>query len=284
MNALFPLLAAIFQAGSFTLDKVTLSLRRITFLTYTGISFPLSLLIILILFLVIRPPFNTELLFGTYFWLLLFSIFMKLIGNLLFYRALDGDQLSEIEIIHLANAIPIIIVTSYLFADERNLSIIVPALIVSVALIWSHWEHHHFRIRKHTIPLVWFGFIGAPINASISKILLVDWHPISLELVRTGAVAILLAPFFFRAIGKIENKAFRYLILTNILTTAGWLFFYTGYQKLGVVYTLLLYSIQPLLVYMASVYFLKEKPHWKKSVAFAVVLISIIGAQILGGS
>jgi len=37
-----------------------------------------------------------------------------------------------------------------------------------------------------------------------------------------------------------------------------------------------------MLVYFASVMFLKERFHWKKSVAFVVVLFSIATAQLLG--
>ena len=44
MTFLFPILAAILQAGSLTLDKVVLSIRRVNFKTYTGVSFPLIFL------------------------------------------------------------------------------------------------------------------------------------------------------------------------------------------------------------------------------------------------
>jgi len=44
----------------------------------------------------------------------------------------------------------------------------------------------------------------------------------------------------------------------------------------------LVFSLQPLLVYLASVFFLKEPFHWKKAAAFAIVLLSIGIAQIIG--
>ena len=146
MNFLFPILAAILQAGSFTIDKVVLSIRRVNFKTYTGISFPLIFLITLVIFFIFRPPLSFDLLAGNLWWLLLISVGMTIVTNLIFYRALDDDKLGEIQTLDLLHAIPIIIFASIFFADERNFFVVIPALIASSAVIWSHWEHHHLKI------------------------------------------------------------------------------------------------------------------------------------------
>lgn len=281
MNFLFPLFAAILQAGSITLDKVVLSIRRVNFKTYTGVSFPLIFLITLVLFLIFRPPLSLDLLAGNLWWLLLVLIVMTILTNLIFYRALDDDKLGEIQTLNLLQAIPIIIFASIFFTDERNYSVIIPALIAALAVIWSHWEHHHFKIAKHTLPLLIWSLSTAPIGASISKILLTSWNPISLELVRSGAVALILGPLFVKYAQKISLKAFLLLVATNILTSVALILFYFSYQRSGIVYTMLVFSFQPLLVYLASVFFIKEPIHWKKATAFAIVLLSIGIAQII---
>jgi len=120
MNFLFPILAAILQAGSFTLDKVVLSIRRVNFKTYTGVSFPLIFLITLVIFFIFRPPLSLDLLAGNLRWLLLISVGMTIVTNLIFYRALDDDKLGEIQTLDLLHSIPIIIFASVFFADERN--------------------------------------------------------------------------------------------------------------------------------------------------------------------
>ena len=282
MTFLFPILAAILQAGSLTLDKVILSIRRVNFKTYTGVSFPLIFLITLVIFFIFRPPLSFDLLAGNLWWLLLISVGMTIVTNLVFYRALDDDKLGEIQTFDLLRAIPIIIFASIIFADERNFFIMIPALIASSAVIWSHWEHHHFKIAKHTLPFVVWSLSVAPIGASISKVLLVSWNPISLELVRAGAVALILGPLFVKYAQKVSFKAFSLLLATNILTSIAWLLFYFSYQRSGIIYTILVFSLQPLLVYLASVFFLKEQFHWKKATAFAIVLLSIGIAQIIG--
>lgn len=282
MNFLFPILAAILQAGSLTLDKVVLSIRRVNFKTYTGVSFPLIFLITLVIFFIFRPPLSSDLLAGNLWWLLLVSIGMTVVTNLIFYRALDNDKLGEIQTLDLLHNIPIIIFASIIFTDERNFFVIIPTIIASLAVIWSHWEHHHFKIAKHTLPFLVWSLSTAPIGGSISKVLLISWNPISLELVRSGAVALILGPLFAKYAPKVSFKTFSLLLATNVLTSIAWILFYFSYQRSGIIYTILVFSLRPLLVYLASVFFLKEPFHWKKTTAFAIVLLSIAIAQVIG--
>lgn len=281
MAILFPILAAVLQAASFTLDKVILSLRRVSFKTYTGVSFPLIFIITFVIFLIARPPVSRELLSGNLPWLLALSIVITLGTNLFFYRALDHDHLNEIQTLDLFRSIPIILFSSILFADERNFSILVPALVASSAVLWSHWENHHFRMARRTIPYFIWMLLAAPIGAAADKILLGVWHPIVLGLAIDGAVACVLGPLFFKEEKKITWRGFSLLILTNLFTTAAWLLYFFSYQRSGVVYTVLLFSLMPFLVYLASVIFLKEAFHWKKFAAFIAVLVSIISTQVL---
>ena len=282
MNLLFPVLAAVLQAGSFTLDKVILSIRRVSFKTYTGVSFPLIFLITLVIFLIFRPPLSFGLLAGNLWLVFLVSISLSIITNLVFYRALDADKLGEIQTFDLLHSFPIIIFSSIIFTDERNFTVIIPALFASLAIIWSHWERHHFKIAKYTLPFLIWSLSAAPVGAVMSKILLASWNPISLELVRSGTMALVLGPLFFKYAIKIPSKAFSILLITNILTSVAWILFYFSYQRLGIVFTILIFSLQPLLVYFSSVFFLKEKLQWKKAVAFVIVLVSIATAQIIG--
>lgn len=281
MNALFPILAALLQAGSFTLDKVALSMRQVSFKTYVGISFPLMFLVTLVIFLIFRPPLSMELLSGNLLWYLLASIGMMATTNLMFYRALDDDDLGEIQTLDLLHNIPIIIFASVIFADERNFQVIIPSLIASLAVIWSHWEHHHVKIKKNTTPFLIWSVSAAPVGAMISKTLLMTWNPIALELVRSGALALILGPLFFKFAEDISRKGLAILVVSNILTTVAWILFYFSYQRSGIIYTVLIFSIQPLLVYLSSVFFLKEPFQWKKAAAFGIVLGSIVIAQVL---
>ena len=281
MNVFIPILAAVLQAGSATLDKVILSVRGLTFKHYSAVSFPLYFLITFVIFLIFRPPLSIQFFSGNLWLFILISILMIAVTNLFYYRALDHDGLGEMQTLELLSAIPIIIASSIIFADERKFVVLIPALIASSVVVWSHWEHHHFKIAKKTLPFLVWALFAAPIGASISKLLLVVWDPISLELVRTGGVALIIWPLFFKYTNKINLRSFIYLILTNFLSAVAWILFYFSYQRSGIVYTVLLFSIQPLLVYFASIFLLKEPVNLKKVVAFGVVLVSIAAAELL---
>lgn len=282
MNFLFPFLAVILQASSLTLDKTILLFRRIGYKTYIGVSFPLIFVVDLVAFLIFRPPLSLELFYGSIGWFVLFSIIITIIHNIFFYRALKNDTLGEIQTLDLLKVIPTIFLISFIFSDERNLFIIIPALTASLATIWSHWEHHHFKIAKKTWPFLIWVLLAAPVDAALSKVILTTWNPISLELISSGVVALILGIVFYRQIQKVTLKVFYYLVATNILTSIAWIMFYFSYRRLGIIYTVLIISLQPLLVYFASIFILKERIQSKKVIAFAVVLISIVVARVIG--
>jgi drug/metabolite transporter (DMT)-like permease len=281
VNVLFPIIAAVLQASSFTLDKVVLSAKRVTFRTYTGVSFPLIFLITLGIFFIFKPPLSFDLLAGNLWWLLGLSIIFSIITNLIFYRALDNDRLGEIQTIDLLGDLPVIIFAALIFTDERNVAVIFPALLAFSAIIWSHWEHNHFKIAKRTLPFLIWVLAIAPFGAAISKTLLAAWNPISLELVRSGAVALILGSLFWRQIKSVSSRAFLLLLITNLFTSIAWILFYFGYQRLGVVHTTLLFFLQPMLVYLSSLVFLREPFHRKKFIAFLIVLAAIVTVQII---
>ena len=283
MNFFLPIIAAVLQAGSYTLDKVVLSVKKVTYKTYTGVSFPLIFLITLVIFLVVRPPLSWSLFAGKNLWYLIFTVSATLVANLIFYRALDEDNLGEIQTIELLAGIPTVIFAGLAFPSERNVPIIALALVSSLAVVWSHWKNHRFKIAKHTLPLLIWTIVIAPFGALIIKDILRVWNPITLQLFRSGCIALILVPLYFKTIEKVSLRAFTLLVATNILTTLAWIIYYFSFQLSGIVYTVLIFSLQPFLVYFASVFLLKEKLNWKKFAAFVIILLSIAASQLILG-
>jgi len=236
----------------------------------------------LVIFLIFRPPLSLELIFSGYSAILiLVSVGLVVVTNLIYYRALDRDYLSEILMFDMAQAIPVIIFSSIIFTDERNFTVLIPALIASFAVLWSHWEHHKIKIKKYTLSLLLWAITIAPAGAAISKVLLQTWNPISYEFVRAAILGIIFSAFYIKYTKGLSRKAFFYTLITTVLTAIAWILFYYSFQRSGIVYTVLVFSLQPFLVYLATLFFLKEKFHLKKAVAFGVVLLSIATAQFL---
>jgi len=281
MSFLYPLGAAVFQAASATLDKVALSIKGVSYKTYTGVSFPLIFLFTLIIFLIVRPAFVLESFTSRIIILIVISAFFSVVTNLLYYKALKHDLLSEIQTFSLLSNIPLILLSAVIFLEERNPILILLSVICVIALIWSHYEHHHFKISKDTLPYFIWIILIAPFGGIILKIILQNIDPISLQLIRDGIMALIFIVLFFKNIKRVPKKAYFPLILTNILTSIAWILYFFSYQKSGIIYTVLIFSIQPLLVYITSIFLLKEKTNAKKIIAFVIILICIGAAQLL---
>lgn len=274
-------MGAIFQSVSFTLDKVVLTFRKTGYKTYVGVSFPLLFVFDLLIFLIFRPSISMALFAGSLLWVFLGLTGMAIGTNILYYRALAKDKLSELLTLGLLTRLPVIIFSALAFPDERNFFIIFLAIASSAAIVWSHWNHHHFEIKKDTLSfLVWFLFV-VPLGAVLSKIILGAWNPIVLALFQDGTVALILGWLYLKESLKISRRAVLFILLTNLFSSAGWILYYFSVQESGIIYTGLLFSIQPLLTYFASVVFLDEGLDRKKVLAFFVVLIAVIAAQIL---
>lgn len=281
MSFVFPFVASILQAASFTLDKSILSIKRITYKTYVGVSFPLIAFFTFIIFLIFRPPLGFSLFAGKFFWLILLSILLAIATNLIFYRALKSDFLSEIQMIGLLREIPLIIFAVLIFPSERNFLVVFLALVAAGAIIWSHWERGHFRVSKKTFPYLLWVLLVAPFAGILAKTILGLWDPISFQLIQNGVIGILFVFLFFKSIKSAPKKSLPFLFLTNFLTTIAWILYFFSYQVSGIIYTVLIFSLQPVLVYFSSLFFLKEKFHWRKFTAFVVIIVAISLSQIL---
>jgi uncharacterized membrane protein len=204
---------------------------------------------------------------------------MSIASNLIFYSALKTDLLSEIQTIELLKELPLIIFSAIIFSDERNYFIIALSLISACSVIWSHWQKKGFGIAKKTLPLLIWNLLANPFRGIISKALLEIWNPISLQLIRDGTIGLIFFLIFFKDIKKMPKKAIPFLLLTNLLTSIAWIFYYYSYQSLGIIYTVLIFSLQPLIVYFAGLIFFKEKFSPKKLISFIIILIAIVLAQ-----
>ena len=234
----------------------------------------------LIIFFIFKPRISAESWTGFFLLLLFISILLSLITNVIFYRALKSESLAEMEVISLLNRVPVILFASLFFPEERNYLVILLAFISAFSLIWSHWERHHFHLAKRTWPFLIWTLTISPFGAILSKELLEVWNPISLQLISNGVLALIFVIAFHKNIKTTPKKAIPLLLLTNLLTTIAWILFFFSYQKSGIIYTALIFSLQPVLVYLVSVFFLKEKHNWKKTIGFLIIIAAISASQI----
>lgn len=281
MNVLIPIIAAVVHATSLTFDKVILSVHDVDYRAYLRFGYPMYFIAMVGLFLLFSPPLPLKLFQGELLVLFLASAAVMLVWAITYYRALDNDGLGEVQTLDLLHYIPVVLVSAVLFADERNMLVIVAALIAAGAVFWSHWEHHRVAIARRTLTFVAWAALAAPLEAALAKTLLLHWHPVAFGTVRAGVIALAIFLLFSKHAQRMPAQAIRLSFIPAALSAVAITLYFYSFQRLGIVHTVLLFSIQPLLVYVAAVVFLKEQFHWKKAVAFVIVLAAITAAQIL---
>lgn len=279
MNFLAPTLAAVSQSVSFLLDKAALRVRGMHFEGYLGMSFPLLFAFSLILLVIFAPPFPPEVFLWPMSGIFAASALLIIVMNIVFYRAMAKEEMQELEVLELLERIPAILVTAAVFTDERAPVVVGAALVSSLAIAWSHWTGKKFSMKRTSLQFIILGFITAPIRVALTKILLGLWHPLSLEIARNAVFSVAFWPMYRRDMQTVPRKAAFMVILANILTFAAAVLGHLSYQLSGVVYTILLMSLQPFLVYLGAVLFLGERFHPRKFAAFVVVLVSILVVQ-----
>ncbi|HUO75437.1 MAG TPA: EamA family transporter [Candidatus Paceibacterota bacterium] len=282
MGILSPLIASFLQAASYTFDKAALNVRRIDWKTYTSVSFPLLMLFDALFLFIVRPAVDWGSLGGLAGVFVFVTIIVGFITNALYYRALDDEDLHELQTWGVFIAIPTLIVTSILFTDERKLVVLIPALIATAAVTWSHLgKGNGLAVRPKTVAFIGWMIVATPAMAGMSKVILQSWNPILLELVRDSSLALIFWIAVSKGISHVNRKAWSYLLATNMLSSAAWILYYYGYQQIGIVHTMLLFSLAPVLTYLFSLIFLREKFQPRRIVAFVIVLASIAAAQLL---
>lgn len=284
MQTLLLFLAVLAQAGSVTMDKVGLGGRGTTVCRYIGTSYLLHFIFMLCTVIIFQLNLSEALSSIQPLLLVALSTVVWLLTNMIFYHALAHDRLAELQTFDLLRYPLVIVMASIYFSDERNFTHLILALIAAVAVAWSRWDGKHFHVSSHTLLFFAASVILSPISVYLTKLVLQRWHPALFQLVRSGVGAVVATPLLLHTRRK-EAFSFvapsYFLIMSTLLSTAALIIFYASYQRSGVVFTTLVELLQPSLVYLAAVAFFRERPTWKQSTAFVVVLACVGAASVL---
>ena len=234
-QAVLTFIAAVSQAGSSTIDKYIVSKQRINFKVYLIVSFFLIALFTLPFFIIfhdIKPEASQP------FWifLMLIGVIITTVVNIVYYSILRHEKLSEIEPVLLLAPLFTVILTSLILTEERNMLMIILAIISSLALVWAHLKKKHLSFHKYLIPLLLLSIFISPISAIISKKLLTVYDPFSFEFIRTSLALFFMILLLHPNLKPLKNKSPKYLIYTNILTTIAWIIVYFSYIKINDLY------------------------------------------------
>jgi len=216
--------------------------------------------------------------------LFIFLVFLAFIWNTLFSYSLQKEEMSEAEMIISMSPIFTVLLALILLPEERNYFIFAPALVASGALIWSNIEKRHFDFSKTEFTLL-LAVLGIALEAIVIKKLLNFIPTETLYFLRCSFslplfALILLTQMKKKMIFPNSKKSFSLIALVGILATFQMVFFYRAYHSIGVTETILISLLAPILVFILTPYFFKEKIAKKLWFALAIILICIIISEL----
>jgi len=278
-----PIIGALALATGTILQRFVLRRKKIDIKLYQVLEF-LAIVIVLLPFLYFFWKLDAEALqlkniviFGS---VIIFSI----IANLFTFYSMKGEKVSNLEPAKILEPLLVIIlaiVFSFFFENlyERNLKVVIPAIIAGAALIFSHIKKHHLSFNKYFLAAMIGSFFFA-LELVITRLILDFYSPISFYFLRSSAV-LLISLAIFRPKLKQANKTVRLQIfITGLVWVAYRVLIYYGYLNLGVIFTTLLIMLGPIFIYAFAHIFLKEKIKLRNIIAALVIIGCILYATL----
>ncbi len=280
----FPILGAIALATGTMLEKAVLIRKKVNIELYQTASF-LAIIIVMVPLLYFFWRLDPQALEPANIFVFSLIVIFSTIANLLVFYSMKWEKVTNLEPAKILEPLFIILlaVLFSFFADgvyERNLKVIIPALIAGSALVFAHIEKHHLEFNNYFIAAIFGSFFFAA-ELVMSRLILDFYSPISFYFLRCSAIFLISLIIFRPNFSGLNRK----VSLTILLTGAVWVVYrvvvYYGYIKLGIVFTTLMIMLGPIFVYAFAHIFLKEKLSWKNITASIIIVACILYAILI---
>jgi len=280
-----PIIGAALEGVGMVIEKKILRKPKVNYKNYTVYGFLALVLIMLPLiffFWKIDPQAYKPINLLIFLSIILFSI----IANLLIFYSLKRETLTEIEPIRLMQPLFTIVLAfafSFIFDgiynNEQNFTVLILALIASIALIASHVKKHHIVYNKYIIAAL-LGSLFFAIELVISKAILSYYSSLTFYFLRCLSV-FLIALIIFRPKERLENKTKLMMLLGGAIWVGYRLILYWGYLALGIVFTTILFILGPVFIFVLARIFLKEKITLRHIIASIIIIACVVVAIFL---
>lgn len=282
-----PILGAVVLATITILEKIVLKRKKINIrLMQTAGFFSAVVVMIPFLYFFGNIDYSNALLLKNIF-IFIFIILFSLVANLLYFYSIKWEKINNIEPARILEPLFVIllaIIFSFIFGTslyERNLNIIIPALIAAGALIFSHIQKHHIHFNKYFIAAI-FGSLFFAFELVLSRLILDYYNPLSFYFVRSFSIFLISFIIFRPKFSKIKSSKIKFQIfIVGTLWVIYRIIVYYGYINLGVIFTTLMLMLGPILIYAFARIFLKEKLNWRNIAASLVIIGAVLYAILI---
>jgi drug/metabolite transporter (DMT)-like permease len=279
-----PILGALALASGTILQKLVLKRKRIDIKFYqTAEFFTIVLVMLPLIYFFWKMDIQALQLKNIFIFILV--IIFSIVANLFTYYSMKWEKVSNIEPAKILEPLFVIILAiffSYLVDGnlfDRKLSVIIPAFIAGLALIFSHVEKHHLRFNKYFIAAILGSFFFA-LELVISRLILDYYSPMTFYFLRGLSIFTLSLIIFRPKMRKIKTKVKFQILAIGILWVIFRVIVYYGYINFGVIFTTLVIMLAPIFIYLFAYIFLKEKLKPKNIIAAIIILASVLYATL----
>jgi len=284
MIALYPILGALALGSGTILERSVLRKKKIKVTLYQTLSF-LSIIVCLLPFIYFFWRVDPSALTSTNILIFALVILVATTANLFIFYSLKWEKVTNLEparVLEPLFTILLALVFSF-FIDsrlyERNIHIIIPALIAALALVFSHIKKHHLTFNRYFISGIIGSFFFA-LELVLSRLILNFYSPITFYFIRCSAI-FLISLIIFRPETKIVDKKIGWTIfITGVIWNVYRIALYYGYVQLGIIFTTLIMMLGPIFIYIFANKFLKEKLNWRNIVASFVIIACVVYALV----
>lgn len=211
----------------------------------------------------------------------LLVIIFSVIANFLYYYSLKKEKVSKLQsarILEPLLTILLSIIFSFIFGEvlyEKNFRIIIPAIIATLALVFSHVKKHHVRFNKYFIIAIFASFFFA-LELVTSRLILNFYSPVTFYFLRGISIFLISFAVFRPKLSGLEKKTYGKILLIGAIWVIYRMVIYYGYLSYGIIFTTLMITLGPILVYALAWIFLKDKPRLREIIASLIIIACIL--------
>ncbi|MFH1787690.1 MAG: DMT family transporter [archaeon] len=209
-------------------------------------------------------------------------ILFSIIANLFTFYSMKWEKISNLEPAKILEPL-FVIFLAILFSFfveglyERNIKIIIPALIAGSALIFSHIKKDHLDFNKYFIAAIFGSFFFA-LELVITRLVLDYYSPISFYFLRCLTIFLISFILFKPKFSELNKDVKIKIFLTGLIWVVYRVLVYYGYLKIGVIFTTLIIMLGPIFIYLFAWKFLKEKINWRNIIASIIIVGCVLYA------
>jgi len=279
-----PFLGAISLASGTILEKIVVKHKNIDIKFYQTAIF-LVIMLVMLPFIYFYWKFDPQALQPLNIIIFSLVIIFSLLANWFVFYSVKGENVSNLEPAKMIEPLFVVLLAILFsfFIDsgmyEKNLKVVIPAIIAGLALILSHVKRHHLKFNKYFLSAILGSFFFA-LELVISRLILDYYSSLTFYFLRCAFIFLFSLIIFRPKMIKMDKTLTSYIFITGIFWVLYRVIVYYGYVNLGIIFTTLIIMLGPIFIYLFAYKFLKEKLNWRNIIAAIIIVGCVIYASI----